>query len=652
MTAGVEANSRSPSLGAFLRSELAARPGRLAAVARITVCSTIIVVLWMLFRLPLASYAALIVIFASQAEAASTLMVAIAGSLAVTVAVAFSLVLFAADAAEPALRLPLMAAATFLGMFLSRTIAVGPIAFLTAFVLVVSQTLVDDIPDFDALTHSVLWLWVVVVAPAVLVALVNLAIGQDPARLLRRRAVELLDTVVAAFRSGDVARLAGLTTEPAELAELRQRAELVDRDLRSRNALDLALIESLDELVRMAILLPSQIDPAVRGALAVACEACRDAVAGKPLVGRVSPATDIPHRLSADESPVVLALANVLDRISALLAEREQPPASEHSRPAAKAFFVVDAFSNREHVRFALKATLAVMAAYIIYSGLDWSGIRTAVVTCFFVALGTIGETVHKLTLRIAGALIGGLIGGLCIVYVMPNMTDIGHLALLVALVSAVGAWVSTSSELLAYVGIQMAFAFYIGVLQGFGPTDDLTVLRDRVAGIVLGNVLMSIVFATVWPVSAAAGARSALADTLAALGGVLRDPMGSVVSRLPIARALSRARLLVLLSGFELRFPRAGRQRTPEQRALDAVDGLAAASFVVANQVRDGALSDDERARRSAAADWLGRYADALRARQPVPNPPDALAVDGLPAAEAERLLYRTMRGASADAD
>ena len=653
MTAGVEASSRGASLGGFLRSELAVRPGRLAAVARIMVCSTIIVVLWMLFRLPLASYAALIVIFASQAEAASTLMVAIAGSLAVTVAVALSLVLFAADAAEPALRLPLMAAATFLGMFLSRTITIGPIAFLTGFVLVVSQTLIDDIPDFDALTHSVLWLWVVVVVPAVLVALVNMAIGQDPARLLRRRAVEVLDAVVAALRSGNPAQLAGLTTEPAEFAELRQRAELVDRNLHSRNALDMALIESLDELVRMARVLPPQTAPAVRGWLAAACEACRDAVAGKPLVRRAIGIADVPGSLSADERPVVVALANVLDRMNALLAERDHPPAAEHARPAAKTFFVADAFSNRGHVRFALKATLAVMAAYIIYSGLDWSGIRTAVVTCFFVALGTIGETMHKLTLRLSGAVLGGLIGGLCIVYVMPSMTDIGHLALLIALVSGVGAWIATSSELLAYAGIQMAFAFYIGVLQGFGPTDDLTVLRDRVIGIVLGNVLMSIVFATVWPVSAAAGARSALADALAALGAALRDPMSSVVSRLPIARALSRARLLVLLSGFELRFGRAGRQRTQEQRALDAVDGLAAASFVVANQVRDGGVPDETLVRRSAAADWLGRYADALRAQQPAPSPPDALEIDRLPAAAAaERLLYTAMREAHADAD
>src|SRR5258708_26723890 len=186
MTAGVEITSPGTSLRGFLGRELAMRPGRLASVARITVCSTAIVVLWMVFRVPLPAYAAFIVFLVRQAEAASTLMPAIAGALAATVAIALTLVLFAADASEPALRLPLMAAATFLGMFLSRTIAVGPIAFLTGFVLVVSQTLIDDIPDLDALTHLVLWLWVIVIVPAVLVAVGDMAIGQDPARLLRR----------------------------------------------------------------------------------------------------------------------------------------------------------------------------------------------------------------------------------------------------------------------------------------------------------------------------------------------------------------------------------------------------------------------------------------------------------------------------------
>ena len=140
------------------------------------------------------------------------------------------------------------------------------------------------------------------------------------------------------------------------------------------------------------------------------------------------------------------------------------------------------------------------MAAYVIYTGADWPGIRTALITCFFVAQGTLGETLHKLTLRLGGALIGALIGGLCIVYVLPEMTDIGDLSLLIATVSAVCAWVATSSERLAYAGMQMALAFFLGVLQGFGPSTDLAVLRDRMVGIVLGNIVMSLVFSVIWP--------------------------------------------------------------------------------------------------------------------------------------------------------
>ena len=162
-----------------------------------------------------------------------------------------------------------------------------------------------------------------------------------------------------------------------------------------------------------------------------------------------------------------------------------------------------DAWSNPEHVRFALKTTIAVMAAYFIYSVLDWPGISTAVPTCFVVALGSMGETIQKMWLRIAGALIGGLAAGLCIVYLLPHMTDIGQLCLLIAVASGIFAWVATSSDRLSYMGMQMALAFLLGVLQGYGPNTSLTVLWDRVVGVLLGNLMMSLVFSVVWPISA-----------------------------------------------------------------------------------------------------------------------------------------------------
>jgi hypothetical protein len=33
-----------------------------------------------------------------------------------------------------------------------------------------------------------------------------------------------------------------------------------------------------------------------------------------------------------------------------------------------------------------------------MYTMLDWPGLLTSIVTVFFVALGSVGETVHKLT--------------------------------------------------------------------------------------------------------------------------------------------------------------------------------------------------------------------------------------------------------------
>ncbi len=165
---------------AFLRGELSPRPGRASAVARVAVCCTFIVVIWMVFRIPEPAYAAYIVFLISGADAAATLITGLAGVVAATLAIALSLLLYTLDAAEPALRLPLMAICTFLGMFLSRTITVGPVAFLLGFLLVVTQTIIDAVPNTEALTRFLLWLWLVASGPAILTVLVNLWIGQNP----------------------------------------------------------------------------------------------------------------------------------------------------------------------------------------------------------------------------------------------------------------------------------------------------------------------------------------------------------------------------------------------------------------------------------------------------------------------------------------
>src|SRR5262249_4142142 len=74
----------------------------------------------------------------------------------------------------------------------------------------------------------------------------------------------------------------------------------------------------------------------------------------------------------------------------------------------------------------------------------------------------------------------------------------------------------------IAYAGWQVAFAFFVTALQGFSRTTKLVVARDRVLGIILGNILISIAFVHLWPVRVGQRVKNALARALDALAALL----------------------------------------------------------------------------------------------------------------------------------
>jgi multidrug resistance protein MdtO len=355
-----------------------------------------------------------------------------------------------------------------------------------------------------------------------------------------------------------------------------------------------------------------------------ACKQCRNALAyaDAPPSRRPTLAGTLLRDLTADVRPVVVAISNALGRLHDELARRREASDPPDADPSSN-LFVADAWTNPEHVRFALKTTIAVMAAYVIYTLLDWADIRTAVITIFFVALGSLGETVHKLTLRLSGALIGGLAAGLCIVYLFPHLTDIGQLALVIAAASAACAWVATSSELLSYAGMQMAMAFFLGALQSYGPATEVTVLRDRMVGILLGNLLISISFSVLWPTSAFDRARSAMARALRTLGDLTRDVMSPATdARLTAIQALADARRFVSIAVFEANLLRAdrGHERIDES-AVRQLDRLGAAAFVVAEQSRDADVSREFDA---ATLSWFEETARKFELGEPAARPPE----------------------------
>ena len=178
--------------------------------------------------------------------------------------------------------------------------------------------------------------------------------------------------------------------------------------------------------------------------------------------------------------------------------------------PKRGGFFLSDAGTNPEHIAYALKTTGAAMFC-LLYTLLDWPGIHTCVITCYIVSLGSAGETVQKLRLRLAGCVIGALAGTAASVFIVPHMDSIASLLALVSIAAALSAWIAVGPPAIAYAGFQIAFAFFLCVIQGAGPGFDLTIARDRTIGILLGNMVVYLIFTRVWPVSIAASVDRAM---------------------------------------------------------------------------------------------------------------------------------------------
>ncbi|MBV8495407.1 MAG: FUSC family protein, partial [Gammaproteobacteria bacterium] len=73
----------------------------------------------------------------------------------------------------------------------------------------------------------------------------------------------------------------------------------------------------------------------------------------------------------------------------------------------------------------------------------------------------------------------------------------------------------------ISYAGFQIAFAFFLCLIQGSGPSFDLTVGRDRIIGIIIGNLVAYFIFVYVWPSSISRRVDTALAATFRRLAEV-----------------------------------------------------------------------------------------------------------------------------------
>ncbi|MFM0313777.1 FUSC family protein [Paraburkholderia nemoris] len=650
---------------------LAPYPGRAAMATRIALICALTAFVTSAYGTPEAAISAYVVFFLNRPDRVLSVMLSSALLVLVTLMIGLVTVvaMFALD--DPMWRVACITGLSFGLLFVTSASKLRPIGAILAMIVGFALDELGSVPFGEVATRALLYVWLMVAIPVGISIGVNLLISPSPRKLAGRALAKRLrlaaqslvepeataDELSACLREGDAEIGTWLKLSVVDgssvrddVGPLRQAVSstltiLVAADLAVREAsgrlpasFAAPVAETLENMARMLeaggypvdieLKLPSvtELTPLARlvaGDLhdAITRFAVVEAQADVERTGKTGTDSGTAKRAQAQtdaEGKVETAARTEAQPQAQDKAEPTPPPTAKRG-----GFFLPDAFTNPEHVRYALKTTVAAMFCYLLYSQINWPGIHTCFITVYMVSLGTTAETVEKMTLRIAGCLVGALLGIAAIVFVTPVLTSVAGLMALVLVGAWLSAWIAFGSPRMAYAGFQIALVFFMCVLQGAAPGYDLTVARDRTIGILIGNVVVYLVFTRVWPVTVAARIDAGLAalrqqwERLAALPD-------AVTRRAQAASAMAQCGALeqdIALMHYEPSWVRPEAQWIAERRsALAKLDALEGPMFLLA----------ERRPGDAAIEGWLKRAMDGL----PMPSAETGAKVTPLPVA------------------
>ena len=573
-----------------LLSRLAPYPGRLEFALRLAALCALTAVVVELYQTPDPALAIYIAFFALKRDRMESIVTSVVLTVLITIIIGLLLLTAAQVMDDPMWRVAAMATFSFCFLFAASASKLKEIGNIVALITVYALDLIGTVQIGELAVRALLYAWLLVAIPAGLCIVVNLLAGPAPRRLamsslagsLRAAArifIEPGPQSVVAFASSQ--RAGGQDAMPGwlKLAKMERTStagELAALEQAQRSTV--AVLHLTEVAARKPDAVPRGMGRAI-GASLLRLAASLDrgdvlAASGSEVAAQSDP---VPSRSAA----LIARIKTALEQFATPRPQAGQPKGqTEHK----EGFFVPDAFTNPAHVQFALKGTAAAVFCYLAYSLLDWRGIHTCLITCYVCALGTTAETIEKLTLRIVGCLIGAGAGLAAIVFLLPSITSIAALAAVVFAGALAGAWVAAGGPRIAYMGFQLAFAFFLCVVQGNGPGFDLTVARDRVIGILLGNLVTAFVFTQFWPVSVAKRLDSALLDYFAQLRAMAaaasRDELAALAGKASLSRGAVAQELTLLR--YEPAFVRPDKAWIESRtRLVDAIEALQAPLFL-----------------------------------------------------------------------
>ncbi|WP_241592605.1 FUSC family protein [Rosenbergiella epipactidis] len=513
---------------------------RCHAALRLTLSCLIMTLLFLSLQIPFLAVAIIVVFYVTQKNVVLTAGIGLGFIVVALFALGGMLLIIKYTYDYPLIRLVASLFLFFWAMFFMRVLGkLGLAFFVVALVLIYAQTFPSMTGESEVIVRLILWLWMSMVVAIGVTVLVNACFiqayphyqfAQQVADLYQQAADRLQPTQALKGQAGAL-----IAEHLSQIQTLLTLASLTNSDFQKNK-------ESWRSLSNMAIrcvelsesyrLNPEKNDPAHAAVLAhyfrQLAERTRQRQLSPPssltLVARdplLVEMTRLCHCLTDGQS------------IAAPLGEIDKPP-----------LMAPDAWRNPVYLQFALKTLLASLLCYLFYTATAWQGVHTIMLSCVIVAQPGLGATYQKAGLRIVGAFAAAVAAVGCMVFIQPHLDTIVGLLLMCLPIFALSAWLAAGSERIAYAGIQLGFTFALLFLSGFGPMSNLTELRDRMIGIVLGVVIASIIYLYLWPDSDAPRLRENIARLYRQVAHYLAHP-SQQATPLPIYHSLQQANAL-----------------------------------------------------------------------------------------------------------
>jgi multidrug resistance protein MdtO len=504
--------------------------GRLSSTLRITLASVLTLLVLMTFQMPFASLGLYFVFLVGRDSPAVSIRSGLLFFCTLAAAIVVELAIVIVTDNDPMARVVSVAVVSFLAGVLLLASSLASLASVWGFIFCTLIATWERHVSANALVEGSLWLLATtLVALGFSIAVEYLFGSRHPAeelqqqRLIRYAAMEAMFNAYASNANETVIHDASIRVARLAVSGQSGMQQLYNRIV-DRN-LD---VGALPVGTRVRITMLAQLTDYS------AAFALQHAVSRPGLHDRCSTIARICGKLRHDITPdgaETKSLENcaepgvestLLGRVEATLHAILSMPlgASDDKEmvalPSNKVPFIrPEVARHKDTIAFALKISLCCTICYVLYFALDWPGISTSVTTVLITGLSSSGAMKQKLIFRLLGSVIGGLIFGLgATAFLFPYMDSITSVTVLVAVIAFISAWCAGGRRF-NYVGLQIAFSFYLVAFEGFSAPTELAPARDRFIGIVVALVVMGFVFDQMWPVRTVTAMRHALASIL-----------------------------------------------------------------------------------------------------------------------------------------